>query len=488
MAEWDEESDLVVIGFGGAGAAAAITAHDLGTKVLVVEKQDALTHTPSTRMSGGYIMAVVGELDAAIPYMDTCADGSTPIGVTRAWATEAQSVISWVNALSPEFRVEYKVGPEHPELEGAESLAAFAAPGQGAGYDLFQALEHAVSKRGIDVKWRTPARRLIKNESGNVIGVVCEHSGREIRLRARKGVLLACGGFEFNDGMKRDFLPAYPMHFYGNPGNTGDGITMAQNVGASLWHMTQVMGRGMGHFESLTDQPLNFSIILALSSIGLPCDPFGYVITDRYGRRFANEYPQALGTHAFNYHLLAYDPERHEYPRIPCFLFFDDRRFVQGPLTPTAQGLVRVGIYEWSKDNQKEVAKGWISKGNTIAEVAAAAGVADPVAAERSVEAYNRSCRERSADSFGRPEDTMVPLESPFYCLKLWPGGTNTLGGPRRNEHAQILDPFGEPIGGLYGAGELGSAIGRLYPAGGSSISDALCFGQIAGRHVSARP
>jgi succinate dehydrogenase/fumarate reductase flavoprotein subunit len=75
----------------------------------------------------------------------------------------------------------------------------------------------------------------------------------------------------------------------------------------------------------------------------------------------------------------------------------------------------------------------------------------------------------------------MVPVKSgPFYCVKLYPGGSNTTGGPRRNQQAQVLNTYGEPIEGLYAAGELGQATGMQYPADGSNLSEAFCFGQIA--------
>ncbi len=105
---------------------------------------------------------------------------------------------------------------------------------------------------------------------------------------------------------------------------------------------------------------------------------------------------------------------------------------------------------------------------------------------------YNDACQTGS-DRFGRPEKSLVPLDQPpFYCMPLWPGSPNTSGGPRRNERAQVIDVFGEPIPGLYEAGELGEAVGALYPANGANLSDALCFGRIAAEEivpgVAARP
>ena len=77
-----------------------------------------------------------------------------------------------------------------------------------------------------------------------------------------------------------------------------------------------------------------------------------------------------------------------------------------------------------------------------------------------------------------------MALEPPYYCMPLVPGRIEHLGGPRRNEHAQILDVFGEPIPGLYEAGELGEPVGLIYPANGANISDCLCFGRIAAEHA----
>jgi succinate dehydrogenase/fumarate reductase flavoprotein subunit len=286
--------------------------------------------------------------------------------------------------------------------------------------------------------------------------------------------VLACGGFEFDDDLKINHLKAWPIYFYGNPGNNGDGVRMAQEIGAGMWHMNQMVGRAIGHFSGVD---VNFIIGL---------NPPGYLITDKYGERFANEYSQATLGHAFYYSLLLYDAERTEYPRIPCYWFFDSRRCKAGPLTYTELGAHAVGLYSWSPDNRAEIERGWIAEGSTIEGAAREAGIADPVAAARTATDYNRGCAAQR-DRLGRPAETLVPLDSPpYYCVPLWPGGPNTSGGPRRNHRAEVLDSFGNMIPGLYAAGELGQAIGMLYPASGADISDALCFGQIAAETCAA--
>jgi succinate dehydrogenase/fumarate reductase flavoprotein subunit len=508
--EWDHEADLVVVGFGGAGAAAALAGAELGATVLILEKQPEGRHTPSTSMSGGIVMAT-NDVERATVYLDRCAGGMIPIEVSRAWAAKGIDLVRWLDQAGADLALERIGGAEHPEFEGAEAIESWAqsrpstrvplgtvarehkpgapvnvsaggaGPARSArriGQEYFAGLRNAVRLRPeIGVWYATPAQHLIADDGGRIVGVEAARDGRSVRIRAGHGVVLTTGGYEFSDEMKINYLKASPMFFYGNPGNTGDGIRMAQEAGADLWHMNQMVGRAIGHFE-LDGQELNFVIGI---------HPPGYVITDRYGRRFANEYPQAEMKHSFYYELLAYDAEKNEYPRNPCYWIFDDRHMASGQLVSSLGGTVGAGYYDWSPDNSKEVAQGWIKQADTIEELAVLAGFADPDTVVRTVAAYNQGCA-AGQDAFGRPADSLIPLDRPpYYCVPLYPGGPNTCGGPRRDEHARILNPFGQPIPGLYGAGELGEAVGLLYPANGSNLSESVCFGRLAAEHAMGR-
>jgi hypothetical protein len=192
-----------------------------------------------------------------------------------------------------------------------------------------------------------------------------------------------------------------------------------------------------------------------------------------------------VNKHSFYYHLLQYDPDAHDYPRIPCFWFFDYTRAATA-VVRRGVGLLGSGYYDWSPDNSVEIERGWIKSAGSIEELAGIMGISDPPAAAAEVDAYNVACRNGTPDAFGRPRDSMVPLEPPFYGMALWPGGPNTCGGPRRNEHAEIVDPYGRAIPGLYGAGELGEAVGLLYPADGGNLSESVAFGRIAAESAMA--
>ena len=491
------EVDVVVVGFGAAGAAATLAAADLGASVLILEKQEADAHTPSTRMSGGIIMGVTDPA-AGSRYLDACARGQIPGAVNQAWARYATELVTWLDKQGTDLRLVPFGGAEHASFDGAEAIVTYrqgrtvggeevqvrptdnptqaalgwqarrADPSLRTGTQLMAALIRAVHGRpGVSVRWGSPVEGLVRDAGGRVVGV---RTAGEV-VRARRGVVLATGGFEYSDAMKATFLPAGPVYFYGNPGNTGDGIRLAQSVGADLWHMTSVVGRGIAHFTTPDGRGLAFNIGI---------DPPGYVITDRHGRRYANEYPQARQKHNFYYEMTGYDADRAEFSRIPSFWFFDERRFRERPLTPRTVGAPAVGFYDWSPDNEREVELGWIRRGTSIAEVAEAAGVTDPARAAREVYEYNAGCR-GGRDALGRPASSLVALDRPpFYCVPLYPGGSNTAGGPRRDEHARVLDVSGRPIPGLLAAGNVGAAFGALYPADGGNLSEALCFGRIA--------
>jgi len=500
---WDDSADLIVAGFGAAGACAAIAAADLGASVILLEKQPRSWHTPSTRASGGQVTAV-SDPERALPYFDRCAGGLVPLEVSRAWVQSAATVVAWVERVLG-LKMTRLIGAEHPEWPGSEAVSAWGAaeaypfgersrdvqqtmsaaerarlaPAPRGGEVLFQALSAAVEKRErIRVLYECPANRLIRDSDGRIAGVQADSSTGTRRLQARRAVVLTCGGYEFDKEMKAGYLRAPDIHFYGSPMNSGDGVRMAQAVGADLWHMNSMIGRAVAHFE-LDGRDYNFLIKIAGG---------GYVLTDRHGKRFANEKMQEDSRHDFYFELIHYDTERAEYPRIPCYWFFDQRRMQFGP---PVSGSAAAGPhrYPWSADSEAEIARGWLHRANSFEELAARAGIADPKEAARTLAAYNEGCRSKAdptkADPFGRPAASLVPLdEPPFYCMPLYPGGSNTSGGPRRNKHAQVLDAFGEPIPGLYEAGELGQAVGALYPAFGASLSDALCFGRIAAGHA----
>lgn len=496
MTVWDERADLVVVGFGGAGAGAAVAAADLGATVVLLEKQSPAWHIPNTRASSGFV-AAVDDVDSAFTYFDRCAGGMIPAAVTRAWVERAADVVDWL-ATAVGVEMTPVTGAEHPDWPGATSVTAWGTaeaypdgsrtftrlldrrtgerPPAGGGVSLFGALEAAVRARDqVKVRYHHAACRLVQKDGGRVVGVETSTPTGTRRIRGERGVVLTCGGYDQDETLKREHLHVRPAHFYGSPMNTGDGVRMAQAIGADLWHMHSMLGRAVAHFE-LDGVSHNFPVSMR---------PGGYVLTDKHGLRFANEHMQASFRHDFHHALAYYDAEKAEHPRIPCYWFFDRRRMTVPPVFASAAAGSR--RYEWSRDSALEVERGWIHVADDVEELAARAGLADPAQAARTIAEYNRSCATKQ-DAFNRPTESLTPLDQPpFWCMKLWPGGPNTTGGPRRNEHAQVIDVHGRPIDGLYAAGELGEAVGAVFPSNGCNISDGLCFGRIAAEHAVGR-
>jgi succinate dehydrogenase/fumarate reductase flavoprotein subunit len=171
----------------------------------------------------------------------------------------------------------------------------------------------------------------------------------------------------------------------------------------------------------------------------------------------------------------------------PMFMIFDHTHFSAGPLydaTPSHGWTQIVERYEWSADNSVELAKGWVKRADTLAELAAAVGL-DGAALESTVVGWNRACQAGLDRDFGRTL-MLTPIgNGPFYAVELSPSMLNTQGGPRRNEKAQIVRPDGTPIPRLYSAGELGSIYSYLYQGTGN-IGECLAFGRVAGRHAVA--
>src|SRR5947209_5763016 len=129
MIRWDDEADVVVIGYGGAGAASALAAAEQGADVLVIEKQPQGRHTPSTKMGGGSLMAVT-DVEKATRYLDRCAGGMVPAEVSRAWADRAFGVLDWLGRIA-DVRMERSVGAEHPEFDGATAVGSYSPAGYG---------------------------------------------------------------------------------------------------------------------------------------------------------------------------------------------------------------------------------------------------------------------------------------------------------------------------------------------------------------------
>ncbi len=180
------------------------------------------------------------------------------------------------------------------------------------------------------------------------------------------------------------------------------------------------------------------------------------------------------------------DSQHLTYPRVPCFWLMDSLRIMIDALVFLRAGAAGpCRVYDWSRDNSKELGNGWIISGKTVRELARKLEL-PPDNLEKTIEIYNRYCEKGKDPDFGRKKEGLVPLDAPpYYAVRLWPGGPNTQGGPKRNAKCEILNINGDPIPGLYGGGEMGSMFGMLYPGGGSNLAECLAMGRVAGENVA---
>ena len=490
---WDETTEIVIIGYGLSGAVAAITAHDLGARVILLEKQPAETHCTCSSIAMGVFLSL-SDIKRATEYMTALNQvGSYPelpwtdAETVNAWITYTAQNKDWITRMGGNIKFLSNVA-EFPQLPGADSMELWKY--QGNGLRMMKFMYDHVAARNIDVRYQVSAMRLLTDNTGRVIGVkVADGRGgapHELNIRATRAVVLCTGGFEESEAMKLQYLRVYPMYFAGGTGNTGDGIRMAQEVGADLWHMNCVSARLCAKFP---DFPMGVFIDFSgggWSQRSMKTEkekaPAGFIIVDKYGRRYMTE---ELKPHTASYECGWFDSYKLEYPRVPSYHIFDRRRMEYGPLAQLSSGPTGPHLlYKWSRDNMVELRKGWIVKGETIAELAANLNMPPENLAD-TIDTWNRHCQAGSDSEFARNPLELAPLdEPPYFAIGLFPGGSNTLGGPRRNGRAKVLNPFGESIPGLYAAGECGSVFGLLYPAGGGNLAECIAFGRIAAENA----
>jgi succinate dehydrogenase/fumarate reductase flavoprotein subunit len=352
---------------------------------------------------------------------------------------------------------------------------------------VFKVLEDNIARRNVEVRHELAAERLVANGDREVLGAWFRNgSGHRVAIKARRGVVLACGGFEADEEMKRQFWEKAPVLSATSTSNTGDGIRMAQDLGAALWHMWHFHGSyGFKHPDP------NYPVAIRVKR--LP-DWFPgrertakvkmcWIVVDQDGRRYMNEctpYTQDT-THR---PMELFDTVRQTFPRIPSRLIYDEngrQMYRIGAPTFNKEGLA----FSWSEDNLREVDMGIIKKADTVEGLAAIIGTDAPTL-QATLDRWNSLCKKRRDDDFGRPPGTMTRIDTPpYYVGEVWPVVSNTQGGPVHNAGQQIMSVFGEPIPRLYAAGEMGSAFGYLYLSG-ANLSECMVTGRVAGNAVAA--
>lgn len=340
-------------------------------------------------------------------------------------------------------------------------------------------LRLALNEKNVPLWLRTSLEDLIV-ESGKVVGALVNHNGEPMRIRARKGVILAAGGFDKNQAMRDAHAPLYPSAQYsgGTSGNTGDAIRAGQAAGADTMNMQSAWAAPVFYVPG-EDRGRLCTIERALP---------GCIMVNQSGKRYLNE--------AASYHIVGQQMARQQREHgdaSPTWFVFDHtyrHNYPVGPLYPL--------VPDWA---QNGMVKTILKKGRTIGELATEMGV-DPATFEATIGRFNDFAAKGQDPDFHRgeaaydkmygdprvaPNPCLRPIEKgPFYAMPIYPGDIGTNGGLRTDPLARVIGASGKPIEGLYAIGNsAASAMGESYPGAGVTIGPALTFGYIAANHMT---
>ena len=528
---WDHEVDVVVLGTGGAGLTAALTAAVAGASVAVFEKAPTVGGT--TAVSGGIVWIPAHhrcpdrELTVAdaLQYLQAQSFGSMDDELVETFVQTGPVMLDFVEAHSG-LRFEIAPGfPDYqPELPGGQpsggrSLSAvpfdlkqlgewgnritsFPADWSNVGFDaetrarlhadideqsgdlcvagtaLIAGLLKGLLDVGVTPCTDARAEELIV-DGAEVTGVRITLPGQHIRVRARRGVVLGTGGFEWDPVLVQAFLRG-PMHGpVSPPNNTGDGLRMAMAHGADLANMGEAWWVPIVQIpgDTIADQQRSRSVRLERTR------PRS-IMVNRAGRRFVNEacdYNSMAG--AFHY----LDP-RGGYVNDRGWIVFDSVHLQRYGFLGIAPG---------------EPVPDWFCESADFAELGAKTGI-DAEGLIRTVEEWNRQVAAGADADFGRGSSaydgywgddsasmlagkTLGPIDTaPYYAVPVRIGAMGTKGGPRTDPDGRVLHVSGEPIPGLFAAGNaMAGATGRAYGGAGGTIGPAMVFGYRAG-HAAA--
>jgi len=452
------ETDLLVVGGGLAGFAAALQAAEAGASVILLEKLDATGG--SSAMSGGCLAFAGTDLQAAQGVQDSAEllrQDLLDVGLhendpalVQTYVDHQLDTYEWLKARGVQFSpvIEASSGQSVPRVHTVDPA------------DTVRLLESLCRASGrVTILLNTRATRLLRDsETAPVHGVLAEGPEGPVTVRARRGVLLASGGFCRNPEMVHRFAPHYDNAvFVGGDGNVGDGLLMAWKLGADLRDMASIKGTYGKH----PVDTLNHHSCLAVYK--------GAIAVNEHGRRFVDE--------SISYKLLG-DAVMAQ-PYHTSFQIFDQ------PIFESGDDRVRI------LDFRRRMEEGLIIQADTLEALAQQIEVPYE-ALKATLDRYNSACDTGEDHEFGRRKlvhnhGELRRIETgPFYAYPSTAAVFGTYCGLRVDADLQVLDVFGEAIGGLYAAGEvMGGFHGGAYMTG-SALGKAVVLGRVAAQRALA--
>lgn len=467
--QWDISADVVIMGSGAAGIAAAIDARRQGAEVLVLEKYHRLGG--SSGMSGGVCYMGGGtplqkqhgfndSTEAMYNYIVGAGSRHPHRDKIQLYCEESLEHFDWMHSNGVRYEGGFSsakgvpMGLESLYYSGNEQVHPYDRMSTPAprghimsvrldlgGQALMRVLTASARKLGVTILSAANCERLISTDEGAVLGMEFVHEGKRSRVRARGGVLLAAGGFIHN----REMVKAHAPELYdcsvpwGNAGDMGEGIRMGIGLGGNVLRMNQGF---------------------AIMPLFQPEYPLKGIVVNRHGQRFTNE----DNYHAFLGHDIAYKQDGIAY------LLSDE-----------------VSSYKYD-DYRLQV----VAEGASVADIENKAGF-NAGTLQQTVAFHNQHAKDGKDPVFGKAAKYLSPLQhAPFKLYDISCKNSffvaHTFGGLETNLHAQVVHANGSTIPGLYAAGRTSSGLPSApYIASGISIGDGLFFGRRAGVHAAKR-
>jgi len=547
VTHWDEEADVVVVGTGGAGFSAALFAHEEGSKVIMLEKGPAAGGT--TIRSGGvayipnnHLLRKAGVSDKKEDFLRFAVRVTYPTtyhpDLPRFGASEEayalldayyDNAASTAQSLEDMGAVKYTTLLDHDMKPFADNYGHIAEnqcsrgraiccipetiqegryyyPNNGGfGVDLISELLKAANKRRIPILTRHTVKNVVVNSNDEVIGVIVSTRKGEKKIGARRGVIFGSGGFVQNEAYRQRYLPGRVYGGCATPTNQGDFLRIAGGVGASMGNLENGWGMELLLEEAVASSDVKTGIWV------IPGD--SSILVNRYGHRFVNEKNQPCGRAKLH---AAFDPVAVEYPNLIGIMIWDQRAVdlfggIYGIQPKT--GALPSHVIEGSTLAKLE--KNIASRLKTLEQHTGNVSLSDDFeeSLKHTLEVYNGYAKAGKDKDFHRgdnegdrsfhyyggvpkvenpyPNDLMHPItmEGPFFATLVAAGAIDSKGGPQVNGNAQVLGTDGEPIAGLYAAGNCiaSPAAGEYWGAGGT-IGPAMVFGKIAAINAAHAP
>ncbi len=441
-----DQTDVVVVGAGAAGMTAAITAHDAGAKVIVLEKQP---------ITGGNSMLAAGGMNAAetkyqkekgiqdsvdLMIKDTMTGGGNinDPELVRILAQNSASSVDWLTSLGADLsNVGRMAGASVDRRHGPEGGAA-------TGAHIVDTLRRNAIKRKIDVRVNSKVVKILEDSTGRVTGVQVEGKHRGLYTINAKAVVLASGGFAAGPEKVAFYRPEFKgMTTSSQAGATGDGLAIGAEAGGELEDVKEIQIHPTVAAES--------RILISEAVRGN-----GAIVVNQEGKRFMNELTTRDKAASA---ILAQTGGS-------AFLVFDEG---------VRQSLKQIDGYFHLE---------LVKKGETPEALAAAIEV-PPQALKATIKTYNQAFDKKDDAEFKRP-DIPRPLRTPkYYAIAIRPGVHYTMGGLKINSSTQVIAKDGKPVPGFYAAGEVTGGVHGANLLGGNSMSESITFGRIAGDNAA---